>query len=572
MIMTRILNWRHILATAVLIISLSMAGRAQNENNFEISKNLEIFISMYSELNKNYVDEINPGELMVSGIEAMLSTLDPYTVYIPESQVEDYRMITTGQYGGIGSLIHQKGGYVVISEPYEGFPAHKTGLKAGDRLLSINGESMKGKASDEVSKFLKGQPGTTIDIMIERDGEEAPLSFEITRENISIKDIPYYGMLNDDIGYIKLTGFTKQAGANVKQAFMKLKSGNDMKGLVLDLRNNGGGLLNEAVNVTNIFVDKGQLVVSTRGRLKEKNSEHRTRFNGIDTEIPLVVLINARSASASEIVAGALQDMDRAVVLGQRSFGKGLVQNVIPLSYNSQMKVTVAKYYIPSGRCIQAIDYSMKDEDGYFTKIPDSLVNEFKTKNGRQVFDGGGIEPDISLEPVKYSPILQSLFTKYLIFDYATLFERQHPDIPSPESFRITDEIYDDFVAFLSGKDYDYTTTAEKKLMELSKAARAEGSYDAIESQYEQLKAAMMHNKEEDLITYREEISKLLRMEIATRYFFQEGKIRASLDKDAEIEKAVEILSDEDTYTSVLDGTYRQNKAVQQDKQGKDRG
>ena len=554
----------------LLFISLNL--KAQNENNFEISKNLEIFISMYNELNKSYVDEINPGELMVGGIESMLETLDPYTVYIPESQIEDYRMITTGQYGGIGSLIHKNGDYVIISEPYEGYPAQTTGLKAGDRVISINGENMVGKPSDEVSKFLKGQPGTSIKISVERDNAESPLDFEITRQNITIKDIPYYGMLNKNIGYIKLSGFTQQAGNKVKDAYVELKNNNPLKGVILDLRNNGGGLLGEAVNITNIFVDKGALVVSTKGRLKDKNQDHYTRFNGIDPKIPLIVLINAHSASASEIVAGAIQDLDRGVILGQRSFGKGLVQNVIPLSYNSQMKITVAKYYIPSGRCIQAIDYSMKDEDGYYSKIPDSLVNEFKTKNGRLVYDGGGIEPDIKMSPRRYSRIITSLFTKYLIFDFATKFAIENPEIPQAEDFIITDEIYQDFVDFLADKDYDYTTACEEKLNELKETSEAEGTYEAIAEQYELLHKAMMHNKEEDLVTYKDEISELLKLEIVSRYYYQEGKIRASLHDDPEINRAIKVLEDPAIYQSVLDGSYTEDKAEKGDPKDNGRG
>ncbi|MCK4569262.1 MAG: S41 family peptidase [Bacteroidales bacterium] len=556
--------FRYFLLFIIMFSTISLNIRGQNENNFEISKNLEIFISLYNELNKSYVDEINPGELMVTGIESMLSTLDPYTVYIPESQIEDYRMITTGQYGGIGALIHKNGSYVVISEPYEGYPAHKTGLIAGDRLISINGENMLDKPSDEVSKFLKGQPGTSVDIIIDREGEDEPLSFEVLRENITIKDIPYYGMLNEDIAYIKLTGFTQQAGNAVKDALVDLKNQYELKGLILDLRNNGGGLLGEAVNVTNIFVDKGQLVVSTKGKVKNRNQDHRTRFNAIDTKIPLVVLINAHSASASEIVAGATQDMDRGIVLGQRSFGKGLVQNVIPLSYNSQMKITVAKYYIPSGRCIQAIDYSMKDEDGYYTKIPDSLVNEFATDNGRPVFDGGGIEPDVCLAPRKFSKILASLFTKFLIFDYATKYVHENPEIASPEEFQVSDEIYEDFIAFLSDKDYDYTTLAENNLKELRESAVAEGYFEAINEQYEALKRAIMHSKEEDLITYQNEISEILKIEIVTRYYYQEGKIRASLSNDPEINRAIETLEDPAIYQSILDGSFSEENAAKE--------
>ncbi len=553
--------FRYLFLLIFVFSAFTISSRGQNENNFEISKNLEIFISLYNELNKNYVDEINPGELMVTGIESMLNTLDPYTVYIPESEIEDYRMITTGQYGGIGSLIHKNGPYVVISEPYEGYPAHKTGLLAGDRVLYINGEDMLDKPSDEVSKFLKGQPGTSVNIIVERDGEAEPLSFELNRENITIKDIPYYGMLNEDIGYIKLTGFTQQAGNAVKEALVDLKNEYEPKGIILDLRNNGGGLLAEAVNVTNIFVEKGRLVVSTKGKVKSRNQDHHTRFNSIDTKIPLIVLVNAHSASASEIVAGAIQDMDRGVVLGQRSFGKGLVQNVIPLSYNSQVKVTVAKYYIPSGRCIQAIDYSMKDDDGHFTKIPDSLVNEFSTQNGRPVFDGGGIEPDICMQPRKYSQILTSLFTKFLIFDYATRYVMAHPEIDSPEEFQVDDEMYNDFITFLSDKDYDYTTAAERSLKALKESAVDEGYYDAVKEQYEALKVAIMHSKEDDLLTYRNEISEILKMEIVTRYYYQEGKIRASLSSDPDIDRAIRILEEPATYQSILEGTYSEENA-----------
>jgi carboxyl-terminal processing protease len=563
---------RHALLSIFVLTFVTFSVRGQNENNFEISKNLEIFISMFNELNKSYVDDINPGELMKTGIESMLETTDPYTVYIPESQVEDYRMITTGQYGGIGSLIHRNGEYVVISEPYEGYPAHNSGLKAGDRLLKINGEDMINKPSDEVSKFLKGQPGTSVSLLVERDGEDAPLEFEINRENITIKDIPHYGMLNDHIGYIKLTGFTQQAGNEVKKALMDLKSNNEVQGIILDLRNNGGGLLGEAVNITNIFVEKGQLVVSTKGKLKNKNQDHYTRYNAIDTKIPLLILINAHSASASEIVAGAIQDMDRGVVLGQRSFGKGLVQNVIPLSYNSQMKITVAKYYIPSGRCIQAVDYSMKDEDGYYTQIPDSLVNEFNTRNGRPVFDGGGIEPDICMKPRKFSQILTSLFSKFLIFDYATKYTLEHPSITSPEEFSISDSDFDDFVSFLTDKDYDYTTRGEEKLNELKDATIKEDYFEAIEPQYELLKQAMIHNKEEDLVTYKHEIKELLRMEIVSRYYFQEGRIRTALRHDPEIKQAIEILEDPLTYKSILNGTYSGEKAVSGDNKDKEQG
>ncbi len=544
----------------VLVFSLvlaSLALNAQNDNNFEVSKNLDIFTTLYKEINTNYVDEVSPGELMETGIEAMLKELDPYTIYIPESRVEDYKLITTGQYGGIGSLIHTNGDYVVISEPYEDYPAAKSGLKAGDKILEIKGESAKGKKSDEVSEILKGQPGTEVTLKIERPGTDDPLTFNIVREKITIDNIPYYGILDGDIGYIKLTGFTKNAGQDVRKAFLDLKKEHELQGLILDLRGNGGGLLQEAVNISNIFVDKGKTIVSTKGKLLQKNQEHKTRFTPVDKDIPLVVMVNRTSASASEIVAGALQDFDRGVIIGQKTFGKGLVQNVIPLSYNAQAKITVAKYYIPSGRCIQAIDYSHKDDNGDYNKIPDSLMNKFKTANGRLVYDGGGIIPDIKLEPEKFSDITTSLYSKFIIFDYATKFANEHPQIDDPESFEITEEIFEDFRDYIADKDYDYTTQSEEILKKLKKAAEKDKYLDAIEDHYYDLEKALMHNKEEDVITYQDQIKELLKIEITGRYYHQKGKIKASLSDDPEIKQAIRLLNEQEKYEAILDGTYQ---------------
>ncbi len=526
----------------------------QNSNNFEIGKNLDIFSTTYKELNINYVDEIQPGELMETAIDAMLKSLDPYTVYIPESEIEDVKFITTGQYGGIGALIQKQDDYVVISEPYEGKPAQKAGLKAGDILLEIDGKSAKGKSTSDVSSVLKGQAGTSVDLKFERPGTEEPFDITLVRENVKIDNIPYYGMLADNVGYIKLTGFTRDAGKEVKDAFVKLKSENELKGIVLDLRGNGGGLLQEAVNITNIFVDKDQVVVSTKGKLATKNHTYKTSRMAVDNNIPLIVMVDGNSASASEIVAGAIQDLDRGVIIGERTFGKGLVQNVIPLTYNSQMKITVAKYYIPSGRCIQEIDYSHKDNSGHSEKVPDSLITAFKTKNGRTVYDGGGIEPDVLSERDEMSKLSMSLFVNYLFFDFATTFARENSEIPSPNEFLITDEIYEDFIDYISDKDYDYTTQCEETLQELKEHAEEEGYFENISGEYETLFQKFEENKKEDLANNEDEIKKILRFEIVSRYYYQRGKIISSLSDDKRILKAVEIINSNDNYLTILEG------------------
>jgi len=415
--------------------------KAQTSSDFEISKNLEILTSLYKELNTNYVDGANPSELMKTGIDAMLDKLDPYTVFIPESEIEDYRFMTTGEYGGIGSLIHKQGDYIIISEPYEKSPAQKSGLKAGDKILKINDKSASGKSVEDVSAILKGQPGTSFKLVVERDGEPKPLTFEILREKITIDPVPYYGMIGQGIGYVKLNSFTQTASADVKKALLDLKTKNPLTGLVLDLRDNGGGLLTEAVNIVNLFVKKNELVVSTKGKQKDKNRSYQTNMDPIDANLPLVVLVNGNSASASEIVAGALQDLDRAVIIGRRTYGKGLVQNVFPLSYNTQVKITVAKYYIPSGRCIQEIDYAHKSTNGIADNIPDSLITAYKTMHGRTVYDGKGIAPDVTTDTSKLSTVSYNLITKYIIFDYATHFATIHPTIEPAGTFKLSEAI-----------------------------------------------------------------------------------------------------------------------------------
>ncbi len=543
------------ISVMVCLIMFSTYAVAQNkydDKGFEISKNLEIFSTVYKNLQLNYVDDVEPGKLMKTAIDAMLSSLDPYTVYIPESEIEDVKMQLMGQYGGIGMLIHQRGNYVYASEPYEGMPADLAGIKAGDKILEVNGESAEGKTTSEVSSALRGQAGTELKVKVERDGKV--IEKTLTRREIKLKAVPYYGLIDNDYGYIKLNEFTQNASNDVKNAFSVLKSQNpNLKGVILDLRGNGGGLLNEAVDLVNIFVNKHELVVQTKGKVASRNSKHYTRNAPIDKDIPLVVLIDGYSASASEIVAGSLQDLDRAVVLGNRSFGKGLVQNILPLTYNSQMKVTVSKYYIPSGRCIQALDYAHRDENGRATKVPDSLKTAFKTRNGRVVYDGFGIEPDVEIvDSSVVGNITVALARNMLIFDFATEYVKTHPTIAPAAEFEITDEIYADFTNFLKDKKYDYSTSTEKALELLKEAAKDEKYIESIADDIEVMIKKVHSDKAIDLQKNREDISELLKSEILTRYYYEKGRIEGLLEDDKEVKAAVEILSDKDRYNNIL--------------------
>jgi carboxyl-terminal processing protease len=542
--------------SVILMLTLTSPLKAQTSSDFEISKNLEILTSLYKELNTNYVDGANPSELMKTGIDAMLDKLDPYTVFIPESEIEDYRFMTTGEYGGIGSLIHKQGNYIVISEPYENSPAQKSGLKAGDKIVKINDKDAAGKSVDDVSSVLKGQPGTSFKLVVEREGQPNTLSFDIVREKISIEPVSYAGMLESGIAYIRLNSFTQTASSEVKKALLDLKEKNTVTGLVLDLRDNGGGLLTEAVNIVNLFVKKNELVVSTKGKQKDKNRSYQTMMEPVDVNLPLVILVNGSSASASEIVAGALQDLDRAVVVGSRTYGKGLVQNVFPLSYNTQVKITVAKYYIPSGRCIQEIDYGHKDASGGVSEIPDSLITAYKTKHGRTVYDGKGIAPDVTTDTTKLSTVLYNLITKYIIFDYATKYAVAHPLIGPAESFRLSDEDYNDFVAFTGKKGFEYITVAEKELETMKKAAIYENSWNDIEFLYNSMKEAIATHKKHELIENKEDISAILQQEIVSRYYYQKGRIISTLSDDKELKSATDVLKNQVSYTSILDGTY----------------
>ena len=543
-----------VLAVTIGLVSFKDA----DDNTFEISKNLDVFTTLMRELSVYYVDPMDPEPLVHEGIDAMLESLDPYTQYIPEEAAEDYRFLTTGQYGGIGALIGQRDNDVIITDPYEGYPAQKFGLQAGDIIRALDGKSTKGKEYDEISKMLKGQPNTTLQITIERPGEEKPLVKTIIREEIQIKNVPYYGVMDNNIGYIRLGSFTDNAGLEVQEAVKDLVQKKNVKGIVLDLRGNPGGLLNEAINIVNVFTPKGQEVVSTRGKVKEWDKVYKALNNPTDLTTPLVVLVNSSSASASEIVSGSLQDFDRAVIIGQRTFGKGLVQTTRPLSYNAQLKITTAKYYIPSGRCIQALDYTHRNADGSVGKVPDSLITKFKTKNkGRDVFDGGGINPDFTTEVLQYSSITQSLAGKYLLFDYATQYKANHLSIAPAKDFRLTDSDYAAFISWLDGKDYNYTTESERHLDELKEKAEKESYFTSIKKEFDSISSKLKHDKAADLTIHKEEIKNVLENEIVSRYYYQNGRIENSFSSDPEMKEAINALSSPAVYSAMMNRTYK---------------
>ena len=518
---------------------------------FEIAKNLEIFTDLYKELNTYYVDETDPGKLIKSAMDEMLQTLDPYTNYIPESEIEDFQFMTTGQYGGIGAMITKRDEYVYISEPYEGFPAQKSGLMAGDKILEVNNISVKGKSTEEVSKLLKGQPNTNVSILIERKYINEPFEVSFKREKVTVGSVPYFGLLENNIGYVKLRSFTRNCSNDLKNAILKLKD-QSATSLILDLRGNPGGLLNESVKIANFFVNQGEDIVSTKGKIKSWEKVYTATNKPIDTEIPLVVLIDQSSASASEIVSGSLQDLDRAVIVGKRSFGKGLVQQTRKLSYNSQLKLTVAKYYIPSRRCIQALDYSNRNEDGSVGKIADSLSTEFRTKNNRKVYDGGGITPDLVIESETSSKILLSLFRERLFFDYATEFRLKNENILSAKDFKITDEKFLDFKNYLSDKEYEYETDTEKAYKKLKKVAEEENYFESMKNNFDLLVTKIDDAKSDDLEKNKDFVKEILANEIVSRYYYQKGRIQSSLNYDKDVLQAISVISDSTNYKQIL--------------------
>ncbi|MBL7964769.1 MAG: S41 family peptidase [Flavobacteriales bacterium] len=539
-----------------VIAASGVVTLAAKDNFFEISKNLEIFNELFKELNIYYVDDTSPGELMTTAIDAMLESLDPYTQYIAESDMEDYRFQTTGQYGGIGALIRKKGDHVVVSEPYEGYPAMKAGLWAGDEILEVDGRKVKGMDTDEVSKLLKGQSGTSVKLVTQREGQ-APLTHTLTREEIKIPDVPYKGIIDEaeQVGYLKLNSFTQTAGQEVRTAVKELKE-KGAKKIILDLRGNGGGLLREAVNIVNLFVPRNELVVETKGRIAEWDKAYKTLGEPMDAEIPIVVVVDEHSASASEIVSGALQDLDRAVIVGERTYGKGLVQQTRDLYYNAKLKVTVAKYYIPSGRCIQKIDYAHRDSVGKAVEVDERTIAQFKTRNGRPVTDGRGILPDVEVVEPEMPKVVGGLYAADVIFDYANKFRREHESIPPAKQFVITEEIYQDFMRFAKERSFDYDTESVAKLNELVEVARRERYYEHAKGAIDALKVELTPDRKEDLRLFRADIERVLRYEIVTRYYHQTGRMEAAVGTDPYLLKAIETLST-GTWAGILKGTAK---------------
>jgi carboxyl-terminal processing protease len=546
---------RNIWLGGILVLVLSVGFTTLRNKDLELVKNLDIYYTLFRELNMFYVDETDPEELVTTSINAMLTSLDPYTVYIPESNMDDFKFQTTGEYGGIGSLIRPSGNYTMIAEPYEGFPASKSGLLAGDIILEVDGSNAAYLSIEEVSEMLKGKPGTELKLVIERYGLDKPLELSLIREKITVTNVPYYGMIDAHTGYIRISNFTTGAARETEAALEKLRASNDLRSLVLDLRSNPGGLLIEAVRICNLFVDKGELIVKTKGKVKQWDSEYITQKQPVDKDIPLVVMINRGSASASEIVAGALQDLDRAVVVGQRTFGKGLVQTSRPLKYNAQLKVTTAKYYIPSGRCIQALDYTNRNEDGSVGVIPDSLISEYKTRNGRLVYDGGGIEPDFDLAMEMMSEITMQLYGQNFFFDYATQYRALNDHINSPESFALSREDYNSFKTFVESRDFEFQTASEKKLEELKKVAVREKYLEIASAEFAALEEKLSHNNLKDLETFQEEIQQILSEEIVSRYYYRAGRIQYQIQDDKQLEKAIEVLNEPALVKEVLAGT-----------------
>ena len=544
-----------------VLLGLGLASFKEDDRNFQIAKNLDLFNAIFKELDMFYVDTVKPEEMIQNGVEGMLALTDPYTEYYPEEEVSSLKEMTTGKYGGIGAAIryYEAKDRIAVIEPTEGMPAAEAGVKAGDIILSVGGKEMvRGdmkpqEFSTKVSEALRGEPGTSFVLKVLRPlkNDSSELEFQITRKSIRTNPIPYYGMVHDSIGYLALASFTENSAKDFKKAFIELKQ-KGAKSLIIDLRDNGGGSLAEAVDIVNLFVPKGQEIVVTKGKLKQGQGSFKTQSEPVDTQIPIAVLVNGGTASASEIVSGSMQDLDRAVIIGTRTFGKGLVQTIRPLPYNGTLKVTTSKYYIPSGRCIQAIDYAKKNADGSVARIPDSLTHVFRTAAGREVRDGGGIRPDIEVKSDRIPNIVFYLMNDDLIFDYATQYCWDHPAPASVDSFKLTDQDYKQFKELVKSRNFTYDKQSEKALKSLKEIAEFEGYMDEAAEEFKALEKKLNHNLDRDLDVFAKPIKEYISQEIVTRYFYQRGAVMERLKDDEDLDKAIEVLSDTAQYASIL--------------------
>lgn len=527
------------------------AFRAAGDRYFDIARNLDIFTTLFKEVNAHYVDEVDPEKTIHRGISGMLETLDPYTTYIPEEDLEAFSIQTTGEYAGIGALIGVVNRKSVVTNPYLGFPAHRAGVRVGDEFISVNGVNVQGKSAQEISALLKGKPQTTVEVVMKRVGADQSKRFVLTRERIKLKNVVYSGLLEDGIGYLKMDDFTPGAGKEVAQVVQTLKQ-QGATAVVLDLRDNPGGLLHEAVNVANVFLPKGLEIVSTRGKVADWNKTYKTLDNPVDTSVPVVVLVSGNSASASEIVAGAMQDYDRGLLVGQRTFGKGLVQTTRELPYNAQLKVTTAKYYIPSGRCIQALDYAHRKADGTVDKMADSLKRAFRTKGGRTVYDGGGLDPDVAIPAEDLAPVTAELLEAGWLFEFAARYCAENPPPASFRHFRLPDAAYTAFVNWIKTQPFSYTTEMDAQTEKLLFTAQKDPGYAEVKESLHQLLAKVRTQRKDDLQRFKGEISGLLEKEIAFHYQLQAGQTEVAIDRDPEILEARKILGQPATYHQLL--------------------
>lgn len=571
------MNARKMLAGAfIVMLGMGMTSFKEDDRNFQISKNLDIFNSIFKELDMFYVDTVNAEKMIQTGVEGMLSLTDPYTEYYPEEEVSSLKEMTTGKYGGIGAAIryYEAKDRIAVVEPTEGMPAAEAGVKAGDIILSVGGKEMvRGdmkpqEFSSKVSEALRGEPGTSFVLKVLRPlkNDSTVMEFKITRKNIRTNPVPYYGMVKDSIGYLALSSFTENSAKDFKKAFIELKQ-KGAKSLIIDLRDNGGGSLSEAVDIVNLFVPKGQEIVVTKGKVRQAQGSYKTQNEPVDTQIPLAVLVNGATASASEIVSGSLQDLDRAVVIGSRTFGKGLVQTIRPLPYNGTLKVTTSKYYIPSGRCIQAIDYAKKNADGSVARTPDSLTTVFHTAAGREVRDGGGIRPDIEVKGDKIPNIVFYLMNDDLIFDYATQYCWDHPTLASVDDFKLTDADYEAFKKLVKSRNFTYDRQSEKMLKSLKEIAEFEGYMTEAAEEFKALEKKLNHNLDRDLDYFAKPIKEYISQEIVTRYFYQRGAAMERLKDDTDLEEAIKVLQNPVRYREILSAPVKKDEPVKKEKE-----